>query len=424
MKSTIEEGRLATLRQEWKERLEKGETPGQILAGIKGKTERKLAAILFVEWLREKPEFADDQFFIDQEGKRLLMSLTGEKFSKKKKNSLRKLGFELVKEETELISTKLEEEKKLPPTKLKEAKELPYVPIDRDFYGIVPYVTPYRITENNLMHKEILKDNSLALKYKIESRGKNIIYNFLIPAEVLGKIKEKDIPTVGLNMRRSLIGALGFAFVQNTTSPNFKRSELLEFIGENPQKTRKLYSDLDKGLLTWAYGTYTIISGDKISEVGHIINRVKLAKKRGDKTLVEFNSDVVKPLFRSQMDTGTLRYISYPIDLLKVRPKEMKLYVRNFCESLLKKQGMGREVYPKFVKNILIQDFGIPSKKLRKLSNEQIHDIFMEGTNEAKDRGFLEDCMVTEESQKKALYNIRKWKIKLITSSKPEDDSY
>lgn len=315
-----------------------------------------------------------------------------------------------------------EKKRRLPPTKYEEVKKLLYIPINPDFYNIVPYVIPYRLTENSLVHKEILKDNSLALKYKIESRGKSIIFNFLIPSEVLGRIKEKDIPTVGVNMRKSLYGALAFAFVQNSISPNFKRSELLEFIGENPQKTRKLYSDLEKGLLTWAYGTYTIISGDKVSEVGHIVNKLKLAKERGDRTLVEFNPEVVKPLLRSQMDTETLRYISYPTDLLKVKPKEMKSYVRNFCESLLKKQGMGRQVYPKFVRNIMIQDFGIPSKKLRKLSNKQIEDILMKGIKEAKGRGFLEDYKVTEESQKKALYNIRKWKIKLIIPSKPEDD--
>lgn len=96
MKSATEEKLLASLRQEWKERLEKGEMPAQILAGIKGKTERKLATILFVEWLREKPEFADDQFFIDQEGKYLLMSLKGEKFNQGKKEELKKLGFEEI----------------------------------------------------------------------------------------------------------------------------------------------------------------------------------------------------------------------------------------------------------------------------------------------------------------------------------------
>ena len=68
MKSVAEEKLLASLRQEWKERLEKGETPAQILAGIKGKTERKLATILFVEWLRKKPVFKEDVFFIHQMG--------------------------------------------------------------------------------------------------------------------------------------------------------------------------------------------------------------------------------------------------------------------------------------------------------------------------------------------------------------------
>lgn len=316
-----------------------------------------------------------------------------------------------------------EKRKDLPPTKFEEVKKLLYIPIDYNFYEIAPYIIPYRLSETSLVHKEILKDNSLALKYKIESRGKSIVFNFLIPPEVLGKIKEKDIPTVGVNMRRSLYAALAFAFVQNTTSPNFKRSELFRAIGEDPRKIRKLYSDLENALLTWAYGTYTIIIGDKILEVGHIVNQVKLPKRRGDKTLVQFNPEIVKPLFRSEMDTGNRKYISYPTDLLKVKPKEMKLHIRNFCESLLKKQGMGRKVYPKYVKKILVQDFGISSKKLRKLSNTQIRNILMEGIEEAKERGFLEDCKVTEESQKKALYNIRKWKMKLIVSSRPENDS-
>ena len=311
-----------------------------------------------------------------------------------------------------------EKEKKLSPTKFEEVKKLPYIPIDRDFFEIVPYVIPYRITENSLVHKEILQDNSLALKYKIESRGKSIIFNFLIPPEVLGKIKEKDIPTVGVNMRRSLYSTLAFAFVQNSPSPNFKRSELLEFMGEDTQKRSKLYSDLDKGLLTWAYGTYTIISGDKVSEVGHIVNKVKLAKKRGDRTLVEFNLEVVKPLFRSQMDTETLRYIAYPTDLLKIKAKEMKLYLRNFCESLLKKQGMEREIYPKYVKNILVQDFGISSKKLRKLSHEQIDSVLMEGFKVAEVKGLLETHVITQESVKKASYHILDWKVKLILPSK------
>jgi len=331
----------------------------------------------------------------------------------------RKIEREVLKPPPELPKKK---EKDLPPTKFGEVKKLPYIPINPDFYDIVPYVIPYRITENSLVHKEILKDNSLALKYKIESRGKTIIFSFMIPAEVLGKIEEKDIPTVGVNMRRSLYSALAFAFVQNTASPNFRRSQLLEFIGEDTQKTRKLYSDLDKGLLTWAYGTYTIISGDKVSEVGHIVNKVKLAKKRGDRTLVEFNPEVVKPLFRSQMDTETLRYIAYPTDLLKVRPKEMKLYVRNFCESLLKKQGMGRNVYPKYVKNILVQDFGTPLKKLKKLSHKQIDSMLMEGFKAAEAKGLLETHIITHESAKKAGYHILNWKIKLILPSKPEDD--
>lgn len=329
------------------------------------------------------------------------------------KNTLKELGFKPLQKENQ--------KRVLSPTKFKEVKRLPYVPIDRDFFEVVPHVIPYRISEKNLVHQEILKDNSLALKYKIESRGKSIIFNFLIPPEVLGKIKEKDIPTVGVNLRKSLYGALAFAFVQNTASPNFKRSQLLEFIGEDPQKRSKLYSDLDKGLLTWAYGTYAIISGDKVSEVGHIINKVKLAKKRGERTSLEFNPDVVKPLFRSQMDTENLRYIAYPTDLLKVRPREMKLYVRNFCESLLKKQGMGREVYPKFVKNILIQDFGIPAKKLRKSSQTQIDSILMEGFQAAEDKGLLETHVIIHKSVIKAGYHILKWKVKLILPSKLED---
>ena len=202
-----------------------------------------------------------------------------------------------------------------------------------------------------------------------------------------------------------------------------KRSQLFKFIGEDIQKTRKLYLDLEKGLLTWAYGTYTIIAANKVLEVGHIVNKVKLTKERGDEILVEFNPEVVKPLFRSQMDIGSPRYISYPTILLKVKPKHMKLYVRNFCEALLKKQGMGRKVYPKYVKNILIQDFGIPSNKLKKLSNKQIHGILIEGANEAKDRGLLEDYAPTVKSQKKALYNIRKWKMRFIVSSKLKNDS-
>lgn len=315
----------------------------------------------------------------------------------------------------------IQKKKDLPPTKFEEVKMLLYIPIDYDFYEIAAYIIPYRLSETSLVYKEILKDNSLALTYKIESRGRSVIFNFLIPPEVLGKIKEKHIPTVGVNMRRSLYAALAFAFVQNTSSPNFKRSQLFKFMGEDPRKIRKLYSDLENALLTWVYGTYTIIVGDKILEVGHIINKVKLPKRRGDKTLVQFNPEIVKPLFRSEIDTGNLRYISYPTKLLKVKPKEMKLHIRNFCESLLKKQGMGRKVYPKYVKNILVQDFGISSKKLRKLSNTQIRSILMDGIEEAKERGFLEDCKVTEESQKKALYNIRKWKMKLIVSSRPEN---
>lgn len=334
----------------------------------------------------------------------------------------RKIERELLKPPPELAKKK---EKDLPSLKFDEVKTLRSIPINREFYEVIPLLIPYRLTGSSLIHKEILKDNSLVLKYKIQSRGKTIIFSFLVPPEILANTKEKDIPTVGVNVRRFLFGTLGFAFAGNTISPSFKKSHLLEFIGEDTQKRSKLYSDLEKGLLTWAYGTYTIISRDnKVLEVGHIINRLQLPKKRGDSIIVEFNPRVVKPLFRSEMDSQTLTYIDYPVDLLKVKPKEMKSYLRNFCESLLKKKGMGREVYPKYVKNILVHDFGIPSNKLRKLSNKQIHNIFIEGANEAKHRGLLEGYTATVKSQKKAPYNMRKWKIKLLVPSKPKDDPY
>lgn len=428
MKNIFEdEGRLASLRQEWKERLESGETIPKILKEIENPTERKLATVLFIELLRENPLFKDDEFFIGPDGKKLIFSLTGDKLSQEQKETLEKLGFETVAKFSENIPESMvsffpiKPEKKAPsPIRFEEAKKLPYVPIDWDFFEIVPYVIPHRITENNLAHKQILKDNSLALRYEIESRGKRIIFNFLIPPEVIGRTKERDIPTVGISIRKALYAALSFAFVQNTSSPNFKRSHLLQLMGEDTQKIGgKLYADLDKGLLTWAYGTYTIISENKVSEVGHIVNKVKLARKRGDKIVVDFNPEVVNPLFRSQVDDESRRYIAYPVPLLKA--KGMKLYVRNFCESLLKKKGMGRKVYPKYVKNILIQDFGIPPKKLRKFSNQQIHDIFIEGVEAATHNGLLESYTATAESQKKAPFNIRKWKMKLIVVSRPSE---
>jgi len=314
--------------------------------------------------------------------------------------------------------SKTEELEKLPPTKFEEVKRLRLVPIDRDFYDLVPILIPARLTDMNLIHKQLLEDGSLTLKYKIERRRKSIIYTFLIPSEALGRIKDKDIPTVGVNMRRALFAALAFAHVQDSPSPNFKRTELLDFMGEDPRKRSKLHSDLENGLLTLAYGTYTITAGDKVLEVGNIVHRLKLPEKRGDRIVVTFNVDEVKPLLPSQSGIEKLRYISYPTDLLRVKPRDMSLYIRNFCESLLSKHGIGRGVYPKFVRNMLLEDFGIPPKKLTRLTSTNIHNILVQGMEQAKARGLLKDYEITKESQRRAPLDPRKWKVKLIVPSR------
>ena len=413
--------KLASLRQEWQERIEAGETVPEILRKIKGKVNKKLAAILLAEWLRKNRLFEGDEFFIDPEGKHLLMRLDGEKFSKEKKVELRKLGFELLEERTGEGRTKTEKGLEPAPTKFEEARKLRVIPIDRDLFELVPYVIPYRLTESRLVHKEITEDNSLHLKYKVQSKGKTIIFNFLVPAEVLGKIKEKDIPKVGLLMRKSLYASLTLAFVQDTPSPSFKRAELMKLMGEESEKKGKLYSELDKGFLTWAYGTYTIISGEKVLEVGHIANTVKLAQKRGDRTIIEFNRELIKPLLRSEMQMEKRPYIPYPLELLKVKRKDMDPYIRNFCESLLKKQGMGRNVYPKFVGNILREDFGLPSKKLRKLGKPELDRILHKGFDEAKVRGLLRAYQFTKQSQTQAPFNFLRWKAKLILPEPPQN---
>lgn len=409
MKNSAQKKTSNNLYQEWRNRLAIGETVPQILSRAKSKTEKKIMAMFLAEYLKENPLFKDDDFFIDPAGEPMIMSIESKELSKDKQIALKELGFK---------KKEKGEEETLPQTWFEEVKKLSYLPVDPEFYDILPHITPYRLKEDNLEQKQILNDGSIALKYKIQSRGKTVIFNFLIPPEVFGKIEDKAIPTVGVNMRKSLFGTLAFAFQQNTFSPTFKRSQLLQLIGEDPQKKSKLYSDLDKGLLTWAYATYTIIAGNKILEVGHIVNRVKIAEKKGGKTSVEFNPNVVKPFLKSEINRRRERYIAYPMSLLKIKNREMKFYVRNFLDSLIKKQGMGRQVYPKYVDNILIQDFGISSKKLRKLSHKQIHDIFFEAIDEARKKHLIFEYKIMEDSKKKALYNVRKWKIKFIVTPK------
>lgn len=95
MKSTSEEaGLLATMRQEWKDRLQKGEKPVQIVASYKNESQRKLATTLLVQWLNERAEFSE--FFIDREGKYLFFDLEGRKWPEEAKADLKKAGFEEV----------------------------------------------------------------------------------------------------------------------------------------------------------------------------------------------------------------------------------------------------------------------------------------------------------------------------------------